>query len=480
MRTEMRHLIIMLPGIMGSVLQKDGKDVWALSGQALGQHLRSLGSLLNELRIVNDDDTSPDLGDGVAATRLIEDLHSVPFLVEHAGYSVMRRRIREYFDVSEGSIDAPHRDENFFPFPYDWRRDNRATARKLQHFVQQQLPMWREWSGAKDAQVLLIGHSMGGLVSRYYLEVLEGWRDCRALVTVGSPHRGAVKALHFLSNGLMFRNITDLVRSFRSAYQILPTYPVLEVNGSYVRVGEASEVPNVDQQLVQTTRVEFLEAIRQAAMDNRSDPEYRQQTIPWIGTRQDTIQSASLHDGKVVIRYDAPPGVHAGLADGDGTVARVSALPADLEGQGYERFAVEKHGWLTNNEMTLEPLLDTLKQIALPGTAELYGEPETKRPSLNLRLESLFLSSEPVRLQVKLLDTDDEKQNLKVIVDPIGHPGTGMVKTIQAQIIEATSVEFGALTPGLYQTTIRAQTSSPKAPTPIHGVFEVVNPVELD
>ena len=480
MRTEMRHLVIMLPGIMGSVLQKDGKDVWALSGQALAQHLRSLGRIINQLRVVEDNETSPDLGDGIVATRLIEDLHSVPFLMEHAGYSVMRRRIKEYFDVFEGSIDTPHSNENFFPFPYDWRRDNRATARKLQRFVQQQLSRWREWSGARDAKVLLIGHSMGGLISRYYLEVLEGWRDCRALVTVGSPHRGAVKALHILSNGMMFRTLTNLVRSFRSAYQILPTYPILEVNGTYVRVGEASEIPNVDQQLVQTTRAEFLEAIRQAAIGNRSNPDYSQRTIPWIGTRQDTIQSASLQNGKVVIHYDAPPGVHAGLADGDGTVARVSALPADLEGQGYERFAVEKHGWLTNNEMTLEPLLDTLKQIALPGAAELYGEPETKGPSINLRLESLFLSNEPVQMQVKLLDTDDEKQNLEVRVDPVGHPGTSMTKTIQGQTVAATSVEFGGLTSGLYQTTIRAQPRTARSPTPVHGVFEVVNPVELD
>jgi hypothetical protein len=289
-----------------------------------------------------------------------------------------------------------------------------------------------------------------------------------------------VKTLHVLSNGLIFRSLTDLVRSFRSAYQILPTYPILEVSGTYVRVGETNKIPNVDQQLVQTTRSEFLEAIRQAAMENRRDPAYRQRTLPWIGTRQDTIQSASLRDSKVVVRYDSPHGLHPGLADGDGTVPRVSALPADLEGQGYERFAVEKHGWLTNNEMTLEPLLETLKQIALPGTAELYGEPETRRPSINLRLDSLFVTSESVRMQIKLLDTDDEKRNLEVRVDPVGHAGTSVVKTIQAQAIDATSVEFEALNPGLYQTTIRAQTPNPKSPTPVHGVFEVVNPVELD
>ena len=33
-RTPVGDVIVLLPGIMGSVLQKDGKDVWALSGGA--------------------------------------------------------------------------------------------------------------------------------------------------------------------------------------------------------------------------------------------------------------------------------------------------------------------------------------------------------------------------------------------------------------------------------------------------------------
>jgi hypothetical protein len=35
---------------------------------------------------------------------------------------------------------------------------------------------------------------MGGLVARYYLEVLGGWEKCRALFTFGTPHRGSLNA----------------------------------------------------------------------------------------------------------------------------------------------------------------------------------------------------------------------------------------------------------------------------------------------
>jgi hypothetical protein len=33
---------------------------------------------------------------------------------------------------------------------------------------------------------------MGGLVARHYLEVFDGWRDTRMLVTFGTPYRGSV------------------------------------------------------------------------------------------------------------------------------------------------------------------------------------------------------------------------------------------------------------------------------------------------
>jgi pimeloyl-ACP methyl ester carboxylesterase len=36
----------------------------------------------------------------------------------------------------------------------------------------------------------IVGHSSGGLVAAYYVKRLGGWRRTRAVVTLGSPHRG--------------------------------------------------------------------------------------------------------------------------------------------------------------------------------------------------------------------------------------------------------------------------------------------------
>lgn len=178
---RIRDVVVLLPGITGSVLQKDGVDVWAPSGKAIARTLFSLGDTLKELSLGDDDPDIDDIGDGIRATRLVSDAHLVPGLVKIDEYSSLSRLITERFKVVPGH---PHQSKpaNFFEFPYDWRRDNRVAARGLKRPIDDQLPKWREFSGAHDAKVILLAHSMGGLVSRHYLECLEGWRDCRALI----------------------------------------------------------------------------------------------------------------------------------------------------------------------------------------------------------------------------------------------------------------------------------------------------------
>src|SRR5215203_833330 len=171
-KVEMRDMVILLPGIMGSVLQKDGRDLWAISGQAMGAALWSLGGAIEKLKLEEDDPEVDDLGDGIRATRLMPDAHIVPGLWTIDGYSAVSRYLENYFELKRGSIDN-ETPANFFEFPYDWRRDNRVAAQQLKEFVDRRLQLWQESRNVADAKVILIAHSMGGLVARYYLEVYE-------------------------------------------------------------------------------------------------------------------------------------------------------------------------------------------------------------------------------------------------------------------------------------------------------------------
>jgi hypothetical protein len=88
-------------------------------------------------------------------------------------------------------------------FPYDWRLSNRHNAHLLlqailkRWFGGQWLQRGRNLSEAE--RITFIGHSMGGLMARFFVESsLKGWALTRRLITIGTPHLGAPTAfLHF-------------------------------------------------------------------------------------------------------------------------------------------------------------------------------------------------------------------------------------------------------------------------------------------
>ena len=80
-----------------------------------------------------------------------------------------------------------------------------------------------------DAQIgperdfAMVGFSMGGLVSRYYLQELGGAERCRALVTISSPHRGTLLGYALPSRGVEeMRPGSDFLESLNSDTSLEP------------------------------------------------------------------------------------------------------------------------------------------------------------------------------------------------------------------------------------------------------------------
>ena len=273
-KISLKDLIVILPGILGSVLEKDGKDLWAVSGQAIWQILSQSEQTINNLKLTQDDPELDDLGDGIKATRLIEDVHIIPGLVKIDGYTQTTQLIADNFtNVTKGNIykDQEYKAANLYHFPYDWRRDNRASARILQKLINKRLKCWREHSNNPNAKVIILAHSMGGLVSRYYLEVLGGWEDCKALFTFGTPYRGSVNAINFLANGYkkLFFDLTEVMRSLTSIYQLLPIYQVLKIGNNFHRIAETPvDLPNINQAKV-ADALKFHREIQSAVPTNQ-------------------------------------------------------------------------------------------------------------------------------------------------------------------------------------------------------------------
>jgi pimeloyl-ACP methyl ester carboxylesterase len=482
-----RHLLVFLPGIMGSALERRVgaklEPVWTLSGVPLWQVLKvartSLGGQLNGLAMGQEDITKDDLGDGIVPTKILPDLHSIPKLTEAAGYGPFCQKLVAELGLKQGDIHAPVDDANFFPYPYDWRRDNRVSARKLGRFIENQLPKWRAKSGAKDAQVIIIGHSMGGLVSRYYVEVLGGWKTTRALITIGTPHRGSINALDNLCNGMKiaFADLSEVVRTLPSVYQLLPTYPCVQVGTAYHRVAELDGIPNIQKARAVAARNEFHEVILSSAAQNRADPAYRTATLPWVGADQDTYQSAVFNPGKVTPVFQRIPQLSEELGDGDGTVPLISAIPADLSGKNLERFAIERHGWLTNSVTAVAPVITTVRTYGASSDdlgALHGGAKSTAKPSIKLRLEPVFEPGEQIGLQLSLKGAKSKAYSLNLRIRPSGKPALP-IRKLSVTGDQPLVVDLGALEANMYQIEIAPANASSANPDRINGVFEVVS-----
>jgi len=186
------------------------------------------------MALPHDDPSVDDPGDGVVADALMPDLHLLPGIWKIDGYGRVAEAIKANFAVTEG--------KNFFQYPY-------VSARKLAKAAHGWLTAWRESSGNAAAKLILVGHSMGGLVSRYFLECMEGWKVTKALVTFGTPYRGSLNALDGLANGLKKGplELSKLARQLTALYQLLPVFECYDAgDGKLVRVGETAGIPHVD------------------------------------------------------------------------------------------------------------------------------------------------------------------------------------------------------------------------------------------
>jgi pimeloyl-ACP methyl ester carboxylesterase len=461
-RKAMRDVIVFLPGVTGSVLQKDGKDLWKVGAGAVLRALVSLGDNLDALKLDEDPPDLDDLGDGVTAPSVMHDVHLIPGLWKIDGYTKMINFVTETFDVEAG--------KNFFEFPYDWRRDNRVAARKLAQEGRAWLAEWRERSGASDAKLILVGHSMGGLVSRYFLECLDGWRDTRVLVTFGTPYRGAPKSAGALVNGFKRKigpislDLTELVRSFTSGYQLLPVYPCYDggAGGKLARLSE-TEVPRLDAAKT-AAAMAFHDEIREAVEAHEQDEEYRRGRYdirPVVGIQQPTSQSIRL-GGEGVELLKSYEGDDLG---GDGTVPRVSAVPLELGHEENAMFTSERHGSLQNEDGVLVQLKGVLSGLDLDFSVFRSFLPTI---GLGLDLEDVYDLGEPLRVRVRPEEEPPDPLLAEAVDVETGAATRATLKRAEDGWHEA---ELGPLPEGVYRLTAFGT----GAVEPVSDVFAVLS-----
>lgn len=133
---------------------------------------------------------------------------------------------------------------SLFIFPYDWRETIEEAARKLASEVHRirQLPPVKAGTRSPVTidyhQVDLLGHSLGGLVARAFVQSDHNRNDVARLITVATPHKGLIAAYYAWEGG-------------DSTYIGIP----LEMARSMINIIEAREMPTVWKRLHTTYRI---------------------------------------------------------------------------------------------------------------------------------------------------------------------------------------------------------------------------------
>ncbi len=220
--------VIVIPGILGSRLRdrRTHDDVWPPL---------TIWSLLfdrqQQLELKFDPTGLEVLPDEIEAYDVFEGALGQDF------YGQIVRTLGDSGGYNRGTPGMPVDPKKrwYYVFAFDWRQDNVVTARKLDALIEQ---IRRDY-GQPTLKVDVIAHSMGGLITRYYLRYgtkdvlngndfpvnLRGAAKLHTVILLGTPNLGSVSSVHRLYNGwtLGLRRISaETLATMPSLYQLFP------------------------------------------------------------------------------------------------------------------------------------------------------------------------------------------------------------------------------------------------------------------
>lgn len=197
--SDRRPPVLVVPGFGGSTLWLGSEQVWPAP--------RAVLTHPSLLRI--DQPLEP--------RGLLDDVVIIPNLIRVDQYRALTEFLTDSLSYEAG--------KDLLAFAYDFRQDNRTSARRLAAAVD-------AWDIAEP--ITIIAHSMGSLVARYYVERLGGSKRVGRVIYLGAPHAGTPYAFASLVHGpdllplgLLNASLRNVLASYPSWYQILPTYPCI-------------------------------------------------------------------------------------------------------------------------------------------------------------------------------------------------------------------------------------------------------------
>ena len=310
-----RPVVIVLPGIMGSALERGGDRVWL-------HYLRLMAGGLADLRDIRSAE--------VRATAPLDDY-----------YGSLCRWLAETHDVE--------------PFAYDWRQPLADSATRLAVIVETALD-------ASTQPVRLLAHSMGGLVARQMIQARpELWdRLCQRsggrFIMLGTPNQGAhstvdallgtaaiVQQLAMLDLAFGIDDVLDVVQGFDGLLQLLP----LAEQGRWFRRESWDQMRAASGRGARPDPGRLAAAQDALAALPQAIP-HAERVLYVAGSAPQTTIGVEVVEGRVVLQA---------TTEGDGRVSYASGrLPGVLTW-----YMDAEHGDLAATESAFPALLDLLE-----------------------------------------------------------------------------------------------------------------------
>jgi pimeloyl-ACP methyl ester carboxylesterase len=220
--------VVFIHGVMGSKLRdiSTGGELWP------GSIWRIATSHYTEIALDIDPGTLEPRHDSIEAFAVTDNAIGKDFygkivktLADVGNYRLAK--IGQKIDRSQ---------KNYYVFYYDWRQDNVRTAARLADFIDQ----IREDYADPDLKVDIVAHSMGGLITRYYIRYgredvlggnefpvnMYGGDRVRRVILLGTPNLGSVKMLNLFIDGVKLgtgeKIYTETLATMPSLFQLFP------------------------------------------------------------------------------------------------------------------------------------------------------------------------------------------------------------------------------------------------------------------
>ena len=212
------HFLVVVPGFMGSKLRDKttGEIVWIdplTVARILLHGNDGLEHLLKRLAYPNKD---------LEPAGILDEVLFFPHIFKSDKFDRLWTAL-EQMGYRAGTARYAERELNVYAFAYDWRQDNRISARELKAAIER-------WSSFHPgAQPWIIAHSNGGVVARWYIENEGGKERVGRLFLMASPWDGTPKAIYMLHDGfeLLGRRFSESLHVPERSREILLTFPSL-------------------------------------------------------------------------------------------------------------------------------------------------------------------------------------------------------------------------------------------------------------